>query len=185
MNIRSFNSGYAAINSQKFANQTGETNNIGGLFIGGKGEAVVANRTNGFLCDGGESNLYVINQGDNAKIKLGTGAAGYQTYEVNGATMATKNILLSTGHGCTVDGSGDTDVIFSYGQNCNIGLNGGADFVFANGAGTKVNGSDSSEYISGVPAGLPSIAYLKTITPYEFTQKIKNAAANIVYKCIS
>lgn len=185
MNIRSVNTYYAAANTQTFASQTGETNNIGGLFIGGRGEVVVANRTNEFLCDGGEGNLYVTNQGDKAKIKLGTGAAGYQKYEVNGAEMATKNIVLSTGHGCTIDASGGTDVIFSYGQNCRINTNGGTDFVFANGAGTKVNGSDSSEYISGVPAGLPSIAYLKTITPYEFTQKIKNAAANIVYKCIS
>ena len=182
MNIRSVNTYYAAANTQTFASQTGETNNIGGLFIGGRGEVVVANRTNEFLCDGGEGNLYVTNQGDKAKIKLGTGAAGYQKYEVNGAEMATKNIVLSTGHGCTIDGSGGTDVIFSYGQNCRINTNGGTDQVSAECG--KINGTDAAEIFTGVPARLPSVTYLKTITPYEFTQKIRNAAANIVYKSI-
>ena len=185
MNIRSFNSSYAALNTQTFAAQTGDTGNIGGLFVGGKGSVVVANKTEGFQCAGGDANLYLLNQGNRAKIQLGTGSAGYEKFKVNGQEMAFKNIVISAGHNSLINGSTDADVIFSYGQNCSINLNGGTDYAFVSGAGTKVNGSDSNEYISGIPSGLPNVATLQSYNPFKFNQTIRDAGVNIVYKLYS
>ena len=183
MNIRSVNTGYAALSTQTFAQQVGNTSKCGGLFIGGKGSAVVANKTDGFHCAGGESNLYITNQGERAKIQLG-GGSNYEKFKVNGEEMAFKNIVLSAGNYALINGSCDADVIFSYGAESTINLNGGNDYAFINGAKTKVNGSDSSEYISGVPSGLPSIFELQQLTPYNFIQKITNSGINIIYKNI-
>lgn len=184
MNIRSANSYFTAANTQLYAQQKGETNCIGGVFIGGAGTSVVANKTNGFLCNGGEGNLYLTNQGDSCYIKLGTGK-NLQSLDVNGYKTYAYNVLLSAGNGNTINGSGNSDIIFSYGNSCNVNLNGGKDWAFVNGSGTTVNGSADSEYISGVPQGLPTSDYLKTLSPLKFLDMIKNAGTKIVYKYIN
>ena len=154
MNIRSVNSANSMRTTANFAKQQA-LGNTGGIFVGGKGIISVSNTTDGFQCAGGESTMNLINQGNMAKIQLGTGALGsIGKTDTDGKAYYVKNDVISVGQNCYINGSSDADVILSIGQNCAINFNDGANMGFVSGEGTTVNNGKDNDKVTGTPAGL-------------------------------
>lgn len=172
MNIRSVNSAQSAQTTAIYAKQQ-SLGNTGGIFVGGRGVISIANSTDGFCCAGGESTMNLLNQGNSAKIQLGSGAAGSiaKTDEDKQAYYV-KNDVISVGRDCYINGSADADVVISIGQECDINLGDGVNRGFISGLDTNLNSGKDNDKITGTPSEL-SYASLMSLDIISMAARIK------------
>ena len=72
MNIRSYNQYMSAQNSASFNALKVPSSGTGNFFAGGAGAISILNQTENFTCAGGNSNISLVNRGNNAYIQGGS-----------------------------------------------------------------------------------------------------------------
>ena len=159
MNIRDFNQYVSSQESAQFNAMKVQGFGTGNFFGGGFGTVSIVNQTEDFTAIGRNSNMFLVNRGNNAYLEGGSQG----------------NTFFSVGHNCTIIGSDKDDEILSIGQNCDISLGDGNDKISASGEGTIIDGGDGNDLLSGTLKGLEYSSLYK-LDAMSMLSRIRNAS---------